>query len=433
MVIAALFGSLALFLLMGIPVGFAIAMSSTVAIFLEPTIPAVIIAQKMVDSTNSFTLMALPLFVLSGAIMVYGSTPRIMAAANLLLRKKRWGIGNVAVIGCAAFGTISGSGVATTAAIGSIVAPEMVKKGYSKAFTAGLVGGSGTLGIIIPPSICFVVYAQATGGIVSINDMFLAGFLPGILCAAIMCILNRYMVVKNNWGADNQDNQQYDTMTRSQRTKILLDAVLPMLMPFIILGGVLSGAITATEAASIAVIYALFLSWPIYRELNVKEFFKVFTESAVSSSAILLIMATASPFAWLLTFKNVTTLVGNFVHNLSSNYLVVYGIIIFILIILGFFMETMATIMMTVPIFLPLARSIGVDPVAYGITSIMCGCIGGITPPLAVNLFTACKILKMRVEESIPEVFYVCGAMLAATLLTAVFPQICTLLPQLLG
>lgn len=430
MAVPALFISLFVFLLMGIPVGFSIGMATLLAVYLEPTLVCSIVAQKMVDGINSFTLMALPLFVLSGAIMVYGSTPRLMNFANLLLHKKKWGIGNVGVMGCAAFGTISGSGVATTAAIGSIVAPEMVKKGYGKGFTASIIAASGTLGTIIPPSICFVVYAQIAG--CSISDMFLAGIIPGVMTALLLCILNKYMVKRRGWG-NEEDDAYYANMSKNQKIKIVLDAILPLLMPVIILGGVLSGMVTATEAAAVACIYALLLAIFVYKEMGVKEFITVMEESAVSSATVLIIMGAASPFAWLLTFENVTTTVANFVFEFSSSPIVIYGIIIVILIILGFFMETLATILMTAPMFIPIITSLGVDPVAYGITSNLCLCIGAVTPPLAVCLFTSCKILKIRVEETFPDVVWVCLVMLVATLLTAIFPILSTFLPGMFG
>lgn len=427
--ISLLFISLAVLLLLGIPVGFAIGMASLISLSIDPLMTNVIVAQKFVDGINSFTLMALPLFILSGAIMVYGSTPRLMNFANMMLRKKRWGIGNVGILGCAAFGTISGSGVATTAAIGSIVAPEMVKKGYDKGFTASIIAGAGTLGTIIPPSIGFVVYAQIAG--VSISDMFLAGIIPGIMTAWILVILNKYMVKKHNWGNDDASNDYYNNLTTKDKIKITVDAILPLLMPVIILGGVLSGAVTPTEAAAVACIYAFCLAIFVYKEMKWKEFYNVLVDSAVSASTVLIIMGAATPFAWLLTYQNVTTIVANWVFGISNNVVIVYGIIIVILLILGFFMETLATILMTVPMFLPILVQLGVDPIAYGITSALCACIGAVTPPLAVCLFTSCKIVKIRVEETFPTVMYVVFAMLFATILTAVFPQISTFLPSI--
>ena len=428
--IAVMFGALVVTLLMGIPVGFSIGISVMLSLLADGSTPLVIMVQKMIDGVNSFTLMALPLFVLSGAIMAYGSTPRIMRMANLLLRRKQWGLGNAGIIGCAAFGTISGSGVATTAAIGGIIAPEMVKKGYGKGFTASILGASGTLGFIIPPSITFVVYAQVAG--VSISDMFMAGIIPGILTTFLLCTLNKFMVKRNGWGtAVTEDEEDYDRLTPKERKKIIGDAVLPMMMPIIILGGVLSGIVTPTEAATIACVYALILSVFVYREMSFKDLCRVFVDSAVSASTVLIIMSAATPFGWMLTSKNVAAGISAWVLGVSGQIVIVYGIILLILLILGTFMETLATVLLTVPMFLPILVSMGVNPIAYGITMSLALAIGSVTPPLAVTLFTACKIIRIRVEETVPDVFYVCATMLAATVLTAVFPVLSTLLPSL--
>lgn len=429
--IATLFIVLVVTLLLGIPVGFSIGISTVAAILVNGSLSVSIVAQKLIDGVNSFPLMALPLFVLSGAIMMYGSTPKIMNLAHLLLRKKPWGIGNVGIIGCAAFGTISGSGVATTSAIGSIVEPEMVKSGYSKGFTAAAIAGAGTLGAVIPPSIGFVVYAQVAN--VSISDMFMAGFLPGILTAFFICLLNKYMVKKNGWGkTDEKREEYYASLTKKDKRKIMLEAIPPLLMPIFVLGGVLSGIVTATEAAAVACIYALILSMFVYKELKPKELIKVLTKSAVNSSTILIIIAFAAPFAWVMTSQNVTTAIANMVMGISSSVWIVYGLIIFILLVLGTFMETLAITLLTTPMFLPIVTALGVDPVAYGITMSLALGIGAVTPPLAVCLFTSSKIVNIRIEETVPDALKVCGVMLAACLLTAIFPIISTFLPGIL-
>lgn len=426
--IAVLFVTLAVALLMGIPVGFSIGISTMLAVLYDGTIPAVIVTQKMVDGINSFPLMALPLFVLSGAIMVYGSTPRIMALVNMLLQKKRWGLGSAGVFGCAAFGTISGSGVATTAAIGSIIAPEMVKHGYPKGFTAAFIAGSGTLGAIIPPSIGFVVYAQVAN--VSIADMFMAGIIPGVLSAIFLNWLNGFLVKKYNWVADT--SEFYAGMSFAEKRKIVLDALLPLTMPVFILGGVLSGIVTPTEAATVATVYAFCLAAFVYKQLSIKQMFKVFRDSAMNSATILIIISAACSFAWLLTSKGVTTGVATWVLSISHSVVIVYGAIIFIFLILGTFMETLSLILLTTPMFLPILMKFGVNPIAYGITSALALGIGAVTPPLAVCLFTSCRILNIRVEDTFPWVIYVCLTMLAACILTAIFPILSTFLPSIL-
>ena len=429
--IATLFITLAVTLLLGIPVGFSIGISTVASILVNGSISVSIVTQKLIDGVNSFPLMALPLFVLSGAIMMYGSTPKIMNLAHLLLHKKPWGIGNVGIIGCAAFGTISGSGVATTSAIGSIVEPEMVNNGYSRGFTAAVIAGAGTLGAVIPPSIGFVVYAQVAN--VSISDMFMAGFLPGILTAIFLCMLNKYMVKKNGWGRSGEKGEEYySALTSQDKRRIVLEAIPPLLMPVFVLGGVLSGIVTATEAAAVACVYALILAVVFYRELKPKDLLKVFSRSAVNSSTILIIIAFAAPFAWVMTSQNVTTSIANLVMGISSSAWIVYGLIILILLILGTFMETLAITLLTTPMFLPIVTALGVDPVAYGITMSLALGIGAVTPPLAVCLFTSSKIVNIRIEETVPDALKDCGVMLAACLLTAIFPIISTFLPSIL-
>jgi len=426
--ILTLFIVLAVTLLMGIPVGFSIGISTMLAVAVGGSVPVVIVTQKMVDGINSFPLMALPLFVLSGVIMAYGSTPRIMALVNLLLRKKRWGLGSADIYGCAAFGTISGSGVATTAAIGSVIAPEMVKQGYPKGYVASLTGGAGTLGAIIPPSIGFVVYAQVAN--VSISDMFMAGIIPGIVTAILLATMNKFFVKKYDWIKGNTD--YYDKMTFATKRKIVLDAILPLLMPIFILGGVLSGIVTPTEAATVATVYALILAAFVYKELSLKKLFKVFVDSVISSAAVLIIISAAAPFAWVMTSQGITSAIASWVLSLSHSIVIVYGAILVINLILGTFMETLALILITTPMFLPILVSFGVDPVAFGITQALALGVGAVTPPLAVTLFTACKIVKIRVDETFPWVIYVCIVMFVGVLLSAIFPIMSTFLPSIL-
>lgn len=421
-----LFVVLIALLLMGIPVAFAMIGCTMAFILVDGSIPISLVSHYMVDGLNSFTLMALPLFVLSGALMEYGSTPRIMNMSKLLVGKKQWGLGSVGVVASAAFGTVSGSGVACVSAIGSLILPEMKREGYKPGYAAALIGGAGTLGAIIPPSIIFVVYAQIAN--VSITDMFLGGFIPGILTAYLLTILNKRLVLKNDWCRD----REIINATGIEKRKIILESILPMLTPVIILGGVLSGIVTPTEAASVACVYAFVLATFVYKELSIREFFKVCTKAAVSSAVILLIMSAAQAFAYVITVKNIPQMIGGFFLRID-NYVLIYGLIILILIIMGTFMETISIILLTAPIFLPIVLHLGIDPIAFGIVMCLALCIGSVTPPLAVCLFTACKIIGVRIEDTFPEVFYVCGVMLIATLIVAAFPILATFLPNLLN
>lgn len=409
-------------LALAVPVGFSIGISATFFLVFGSNIPISIVVQKMVDGINSFSYLALPLFVLSGAIMVYGSTPRLMRLANLLLGRLPGGLGAAGSLGCGFFGAISGSGVATTASIGAIVAPEMVRQGYGKGFTASLIAASGTLGLVIPPSVCMVVYAQNAG--VSIGSMFLAGFIPGFIAVFLLGGLSVVVAIRRNYKGEH-----VAVSTVKDVIMIVLDALLPLLMPVIILGGVLSGMFTPTESATIATVYAFLLAKFVYKEITWKQLYRTLVDSARASASILFIIAAATPFGWVLTMKNVTAIVSNAVLSALHSPALIYLAIVLILCILGTFMESFTIIILTTPIFLPIIQSIGVDPVAYGIVLMFCICIGGVTPPLAVCLFTSCRILKIRIEETIPDVWLVIGVLFVVTLLLMVCPQISLFLP----
>lgn len=409
-------------LALAVPVGFSIGISATFFLVFGSNIPISIVVQKMVDGINSFSYLALPLFVLSGAIMVYGSTPRLMRLANLLLGRLPGGLGAAGSLGCGFFGAISGSGVATTASIGAIVAPEMVRQGYDKGFTASLIAASGTLGLVIPPSVCMVVYAQNAG--VSIGSMFLAGFIPGFIAVFLLGGLSVVVAIRRNY-----KGERVAVSTVKDVIMVVLDALLPLLMPVIILGGVLSGMFTPTESATIATVYAFLLAKFVYKEISWKQLYRTLVDSAHASASILFIIAAATPFGWVLTMKNVTAIVSNAVLSALHSPALIYLAIVLILCILGTFMESFTIIILTTPIFLPIIQSIGVDPVAYGIVLMFCICIGGVTPPLAVCLFTSCRILKIRIEETIPDVWLVIGVLFVVTLLLMVCPQISLFLP----
>lgn len=409
-------------LALAVPVGFSIGISATFFLVFGSNIPISIVVQKMVDGINSFSYLALPLFVLSGAIMVYGSTPRLMRLANLLLGRLPGGLGAAGSLGCGFFGAISGSGVATTASIGAIVAPEMVRQGYDKGFTASLIAASGTLGLVIPPSVCMVVYAQNAG--VSIGSMFLAGFIPGFIAVFLLGGLSVVVAIRRNY-----KGARVAVSTVKDVIMVVLDALLPLLMPVIILGGVLSGMFTPTESATIATVYAFLLAKFVYKEITWKQLYRTLVDSARASASILFIIAAATPFGWVLTMKNVTAIVSNAVLSALHSPALIYLAIVLILCILGTFMESFTIIILTTPIFLPIIQSIGVDPVSYGIVLMFCICIGGVTPPLAVCLFTSCRILKIRIEETIPDVWLVIGVLFVVTLLLMVCPQISLFLP----
>ncbi|MBR6352370.1 MAG: TRAP transporter large permease, partial [Firmicutes bacterium] len=301
----------------------------------------------------------------------------------------------------------------------------MVDQGYDKGFVASLLAASGTLGLVIPPSVCMVVYSQNAS--CSIGRMFLAGFIPGILAELLLAILSVYIAKRRKY-------KKVDVGVTSAKDalKITLDAFLPLLMPVIILGGTMSGICTATESAAIATVYAFVLAKFVYREMTWKNFYETLIGSSKTSASILFIIAASTPFGWVLTLENFTTKVSNAVFSTLSSPALIYAAVVLILVILGTFMESFTIIILTTPIFLPIVTQLGVDPIAYGLVLMFCICIGGVTPPLAVCLFTSSKIVKIRIEDSIPDVFMVLGILLFVTILLMIFPQLSLFLPSLM-
>lgn len=422
--ISLLFITLVAALIIGIPVGFAIGISSALYLLLQGFPPLSIVSQRMVEGLNSFPLMALPLFILSGEIMAYGSTPRLMRLANMFLGKVPGGLGATAAAGCGFFGAISGSGVATTAAIGGIMGPEMVKKGYGAGFTASILAGAGALGIVIPPSLSMVVYG--TSGSVSIGTLFLAGIVPGLLAVLSLILLSVYIGKKRGYLSEKI------VFSTEQKIKIILDAALPLVMPGIILGGVLSGAVTPTESAVIAVVYAFILATFVYRELNLRSLVRICINSAISSSIIMFIMSTATPFSWIMATQNIPQLFGKALLSISSNPTTLYLLITVLLLFLGTFMETNSTIILMTPILLPLVVNLGMDPVHFGIAMILNLAVGGATPPLAVCLFTSTRILGIRIEDTFPDILYVVATLTLTLVIVVLFPQLSMWLPNFL-
>lgn len=419
--IVILFIVLLIMLVIGVPVGYSVMISCMAFLMANGATPLVIVPQKMVDGIGSFTYLAMPLFIFSGNIMIYGSTPRLMKLANMLLHRIPGGLGAAGIGACGFFGCVSGSGVATTAAIGSIVGPEMVKKGYGKGYTASIIAAAGTLGGIIPPSITLVLYAVAVN--LSIGTMLMCGVIPGFMCVLGFILLNTFISKKRGYGTGNDSEFSY---TRREKIKIVIDAIPPLIMPFIILGGVLFGIATPTESAVLATIYAAFLALFVYKELNLKSFFRVAVNSALSTASIMIIISAAAPFGWIMTAHNVTAAMAEFIMGISSTPIIVYLMIVVLLVFLGTFMEGLSIVVVLSPILLPIVQSFGMNPYHFGILISVATCIGSCTPPMATCLFTSCRALGIEVSDTFPDIFIVCGYFVIMELILLFIPQITT-------
>lgn len=420
--ISVLFGVMIVTLMIGVPVGFSIGMSC-LAFILTSGGTFSILAQRMCDGVSSFTMMALPMFMLSGAIMAYGSSPRLMRLARLIVGRVPGGLG---AAGCAAlgfFGAVSGSGVASTAAIGGIVGPEMVKDGYGKGITASLMAAGGAMASLIPPSLVMVVYGSSSGA--SIGEMFIAGIVPGCLVILGLMGLIVFLAVKRNYPSGYEKHQLKEVVY------IVADAILPLMTPAIILGGVMSGVFTPTESAVVSCVYAFLLAVFVYKELTFREFVKVAADSAVASAVILLIISAATPLGWILAIENVPQDFTAWLMGITSSKVIIIFVITLILLALGTFMETVSIIILMTPILLPIMTGFGYTPVQFGIILLMNTAIGSLTPPLSVCLFTGCRVVGIRIEDSFPDILYVMGVVAAVMVLTTVFPQVQSFLPSL--
>jgi tripartite ATP-independent transporter DctM subunit len=410
-------------LLLGVPVAFSIAISGAFYLIFESAVPVLVLAQRMVVGVDSFTLLAIPLFLLAGAIMAEGDiTPRITRFAATLVGHIPGGMAIVMVMSCMLFGAISGSGVADVAAIGSIMLPAMKTQGYRQGFSAALLGCAGSLGTIIPPSIVMVVLGVSMG--VSIGKLFLGGFIPGILAGGGLMIISYIFSVKD-------DYPRLPTAKGKEVLQALRGAILPILTPVIIIGGIVLGIFTATEAGGVAALYAFILSVFVYRKLSWRRLFEICLEVGRTSSVVLFIIAAASLFSWVLTAEDIPQKIAAALLSISNNYWVILILFNLLLLILGMFMETISIIIITVPIFFPILQQLGVDPIHFGVMVCVNLAVGANTPPVGVDLMAACKVAGIAYEDSFRYIVPFLGAMVAALILIMAIPELVTIIPDL--
>jgi C4-dicarboxylate transporter DctM subunit len=420
-----LFGSFAVLAIIGLPIAVVLGLSSILALSTYSKIPLMVVAQRMFTATDSFPLMAIPFFMMAGALMETGGiSRRLINLANKIVGGLPGGLALVGIVTCMFFAAISGSGPATVAAIGSILIPAMVDAGYDIGFAAAVMAAAGAIGVIIPPSIPMVTYGVVGG--VSIGSIFLGGFGSGIVVGLSLLIVSYLISKKRGYRGSEKRSSFVDLL------KAIKDAFWALLMPVIILGGIYGGIFTPTEAAAVAVVYGFLVGFLIYRELKIKDLPKIFVNTAVSTSVVMFIIATAQVFGWIMTSQRIPEAIAQGFINLSSNPYVILLLVNILLLIVGCFMETNAAIIILAPIFIPLMIKIGVDPILFGIIMVVNLAIGMVTPPLGVNLFVACGIGKLTLERISKAVVPFILAMVAALLLITYIPDISMFLPRML-
>ena len=379
-------------LVIGVPVAFSIGSAAAVTIALGlGTNRLLMVIQRMFESCNSFSLIAVPFFILAGDLLSKGKISRLLVEfCESILGVIRGGLSIVSVLAGMFFAAISGSGAATTAAVGGALINELKARGYREDSSAALIAAAGTIGVVIPPSVPMVLYAVIAE--VSVSNLFKAGFVPGFIMGAILIVIALYQGKKLNYPKGS--NFSLKRVIRS-----FIYAIPGILMPVIILGGIFSGIFTPSEAAAIAVAYAVLVSGFIYRDLTLKSLFEIMLGSARTSAVIMIIIACSGPFGWCLANWKIPETISSAVLSVSSNKYVIMLLISIIILIAGVFMETSSAIILLTPVFLPLIKALGISTMHFGVLFVVGIAIGMITPPVAINLFVASGITGLPLEK----------------------------------
>jgi C4-dicarboxylate transporter DctM subunit len=419
-----LFGTFVLLLIIGVPIAHALGASTLLVIYAQD-MPGVFMPQTGYNATDSFPLMAVPFFVLAGYLMEFGGlSQRLINFAQSLIGHVTGGLACVTILACMFFAAISGSGPATTAAIGAIMIPAMVRLGYNNAFAGAVASTGGTLGILIPPSNPMIIYGVV--GNVSITAMFTAGILPGILVGAVLILTSWWISKQRGFvGTGTPPSLQ-------QIWKAFLEARWALMAPVIILGGIYGGIFTPTEASVVAVAYGLFVGAVIYRQLTWSYIYQALRQAVIICGSVTVIIGLAGAFGRLLTTYQIPHELGALIATLSDNWFVILMLINVALIIIGTFMETLATIIILTPILLPVVTELGIDPIHFGILLVITSEIGFLTPPLGANLFVAMQICRVSLEAISRAVLPYILILIALTVVLTAFPQISLILPSLL-
>lgn len=419
-----IFGVFAVLVLLNVPIAYSLILSSIVYILVTHSVPIHVVAQKMFTAVDTFPIMAVPFFMIAGNLMDKGGiSKRLINLANKMVGSVYGGLGMVAIIASMFFAAISGSGPATVAAIGSIMIPAMIKDKYDPPFATALQATSGYIGVIIPPSIPMVTFGVVTG--VSIGSLFLAGFLPGLLIGFALMLWTWWVARKRNYISNQKTSLK-------ELGIAFRDAFWALLMPVIILGGIYGGIFTPTEAANVAVVYAIVIGIFVYKELSWKEIDQIFRKSAVSSAIVLTIISTAAVFGLILTREMIPNQVAEWMMGIAQDKYTLLFLINVMLLVVGTFMETNAAIIILAPIFFPIVTQMGIDPIHFGLLMVVNLAIGMITPPLGVNLFVASSMTKIPIDKIVRDNWGYLFASLVALALISYVPEIALFLPKLL-
>ena len=422
---AILIGSFLVLMLIGTPVAYALGLAALIgAWWIDIPLDAVMIA--IGSGVNKFSLLAIPFFVLAGAIMAEGGMARrLVAFANVLVGFVRGGLSLVNILASTFFGAISGSSMADTASVGAVLIPEMAKKGYPRDFATAVTVSGSVQAILIPPSHNAVIYSLAAGGSVSIAALFIAGVLPGLLLGATLAVMCLFIARKKNY-------PKGDVIPLRQALRICADALWGLMTMVIILGGILSGVFTATESASIAVVWAFFVTMFIYRDYKWRELPKLMHRTVKTLAIVMILIAFAASFGYIMTLMQIPLKITTALTSLSDNRYVILGLINILLLVLGTLMDMAPLILILTPILLPVVTLMGVDPVHFGMIMMVNLGIGLLTPPVGGVLFVGAAVAKLPIEQVVKALMPFFGAMLLILVAVTYIPALSLWLPGLL-
>ena len=412
------------FLMLGVPIAFSLGLGSVVAIFMDDKSSSMLVAQKLFSSINSFSLMAIPFFMLSGELMEAGGiSKRLVNIAKAFVGHITGGIGMVDIGTSVLFAGVSGSAAADTAAVGSMLIPSMLKNGYPRGLAAVIQACAGSLGPIIPPSLTMIIYCSLTG--LSIGECFMAGVIPGLIIGLGVAVVTYFYA--RRLGIKGDERVPY-----RERLTAIKDGILAIIMPLIIIGGIVSGIFTPTESGAIAVIYALVIGMFVYKEFTYRELPRIFLKAASMTGMALLIVAGASIFSWLVAYEKFPKMIITFLTGLTDNKYVIMMLLVLFLLFVGMFIETLSATIICAPILMPVAAQYGIDPIQFALIMVITLVYAGVTPPVGGVLFITMGIAKAKMKEALTYLAPYLGIICIVILLLIFVPQISLLLPRLL-
>ncbi|ADQ14341.1 TRAP transporter large permease [Halanaerobium hydrogeniformans] len=420
-----LLGSFLIMLVIRIPIAFALGLSSMFTAFYVGLSPMVIV-QQMVSGINSFSLMAIPFFIIAGEIMGKGGiSDRLIKFSNVMIGWMRGGLAMVNILASMFFGGISGSSVADVSSIGSIMIPMMEKAGYDKDYSINVTITSSVQGIIIPPSHNMIIYSLAAGGGISVARLFLAGIVPGVLLGVALMILSHHIAVKRDYPREK-------TVSLKESLIIVRDSILGLLTAVIIIGGVTTGIFTATESAAVAAVYAFILTFFVYRDIKLIKLIDILKNSLSTIAMVVAIIATSSSFAWMMSYLQVPRMITNTLLGISENPIIILLLVNLVLLLLGMIMDMAPLILIATPILLPVVTSVGMNPITFGVVMMLNLGVGLLTPPVGSTLFVGCSIGGAPIEDIAKSLMPFYMVLVIMVLLLTFVPEITLFLPRLL-